>query len=108
IVLLSDLMRSFLRFGGRVPRGRSSGKQGGNPLAAVVLVLWSATLILRPIVSRLLAMAVGRKREFLADATGAQLTRNPLALAAALVKIDLASAHTRSVPRGADHICIAT
>jgi heat shock protein HtpX len=105
ILLLSDLFRNFLRFGGRVPRGRSGGKKG-NPLAVIVLALWLLTLIVAPIVSRLLAMAVSRKREFLADATAAQLTRNPLALASALRKIDAASAPTRAIARGAAHMCI--
>jgi heat shock protein HtpX len=51
-------------------------------------------------------MAVSRKREYLADATGAQFTRNPLALAAALEKLEAASAPTRSITRGAAHLCI--
>jgi heat shock protein HtpX len=72
----------------------------------IVLVLWLLTLIIAPIVTRLLAMAVSRKREFLADATGAQLTRNPLALAAALDKLDQAVAPTQSIARGASHMCI--
>jgi len=49
---------------------------------------------------------VSRKREYLADATGAQLNRNPLALAQALEKVDAAPAATRSILRGAGHLCI--
>jgi len=107
IVLLSDLMRNFLRFGGRID-GRNSrgGKKGGNPLGLIVLALWLITLLVAPIVTRLLAMAVSRKREFLADATGAQFTRNPMALASALEKLDAATAPTRSIARGAAHMCI--
>jgi heat shock protein HtpX len=51
-------------------------------------------------------MAVSRKREYLADATGAQFTRNPAALATALEKLEAASSPTRSVTRGAAHLCI--
>jgi heat shock protein HtpX len=107
IVLVSDLMRNFLRFGGRVGGGSRGGhKKDNNPLALVVLGLWLITLIIAPVVSRLLAMSVSRKREFLADATGAQLTRNPEALARALEKIDGAPEATRSIAKGAAHMCI--
>ena len=71
-----------------------------------MLVLWVLTLIVAPIVSRILAMAVSRKREFLADATGAQFTRNPLALASALQKLEAAASPTRAITRGAAHLCI--
>lgn len=112
IALMSDGMGRMVRGGLRVGGGgsggrgvRSSGK-GGNPLAIVVLVLWVITLILAPLISRFLAMAVSRKREFLADATGAQFTRNPMALASALEKLDAASAPTQAITRGAAHLCI--
>ncbi len=108
IALLSDGMRRFLRFGGRVGgRGRGGGRgKGGNPLAVAVLVLWLLSLVLAPLISSLLSMAVSRKREFLADATGAQLTRNPLALAEALETLAREHAPTRTIARGAAHMCI--
>jgi heat shock protein HtpX len=109
IVLASDVMRNFLRYGGRLGRPGSrggSGKKSGNPLALVVLGLWLLTLLIAPIVTRLLAMSVSRKREFLADATGAQFTRNPMALASALEKLDGAVGATRSIAKGAAHMCI--
>jgi heat shock protein HtpX len=109
IALMSDGMGRMVR-GSRGVRTGSGGGQdrgkGGNPLGIVVLALWLLTLIAAPIISRLLAMAVSRKREYLADATGAQFTRNPLALAAALEKLEAASAPTRSITRGAAHLCI--
>ena len=113
IALMSDGMGRMLGRGGRtVGRmgrgaggGRGSGK-GGNPLALVILVLWLITLVLAPLISRLLAMAVSRKREYLADATGAQLTRNPMALATALEKLEGATAPTEAITRGAAHLCI--
>lgn len=106
IVLMSDLLRNFLRYGGRVGSRRGGGKRDANPLALLVLGLWLLTLIVAPIVSRMMAMAVSRKREFLADATGAQLTRNPEALARALEKLESAPGATRSIAKGAAHMCI--
>jgi heat shock protein HtpX len=110
IALMSDGMGRTLRLGGRSDvrlGGRSGGGKGsGNPLALVVLVLWLLTLIVAPVVSRILAMSVSRKREFLADATAAQFTRNPMALAAALEKLSAATEATRSITRGAAHLCI--
>jgi heat shock protein HtpX len=110
IALMSDGMGRVLRSGPRISSGSSSGSRsggkGGNPLGLVILVLWLLTLVVAPVLSRLLAMAVSRKREYLADATGAQFTRNPDALAAALAKLAAAAEPTRSITRGAAHLCI--
>ncbi|MDZ4862451.1 MAG: M48 family metallopeptidase [Gemmatimonadota bacterium] len=109
IALMSDGMGRTVRFGG-FGSGRNSGRSGkdsgGNPLGLVLLVLWLITLIIAPVISRLLAMAVSRKREYLADATAAQFTRNPMALAAALEKLTLAGEPTRAITQGAAHLCI--
>ncbi len=90
--------------GGGVGRG---GKKNLGPLLAVLLVVWIVSWILAPIISQLLALAVSRKREYLADAMGAQFTRNPLALASALQKIESADAPTTHIKQGAAHLCIA-
>lgn len=107
IVLLSDVLGRFLRHGGlRLGGGR--GKKGGaGAIVIVVLVLWLITLILAPLITRLMAMAVSRNREYLADATGAELTRNPAALAEALHKIEGHVAPTKSIRRSTAHLCIA-
>ena len=108
IALVSDGMGRFLWHGGRLGRsGGGGGKRSGKGAAGiVVLVLWLLTLVVAPIVSRLLAMAISRKREFLADATAAQYTRNPGALMRALEKLDGARTPTAAVGRGASHLCI--
>ena len=51
-------------------------------------------------------MAVSRKREYLADASGSQFTRNPMALATALEKLASAIEPTRAITQGAAHLCI--
>lgn len=116
IVVLSDGMGRFIGMGGGRVGGRAgSGLLGGRgdrkgnagPLALALLVIWIITLILAPLITRLMAMAISRNREYLADATSAELTRNPAALAAALQKIESAEAPTTSIKRGAAHLCIA-
>jgi len=84
------------------------GKKGGGPgaLIAILLVVWIISWLIAPLVTQLLALAVSRKREYLADAMSAQFTRNPLALASALQKIENAAAPTASIKRGAAHLCI--
>ncbi len=70
--------------------GRGSrGDRENNSAGALGLVLFLVMMILMPIISTLIKFAVSRKREYLADASGALLTRNPEGLASALEKISL-------------------
>jgi heat shock protein HtpX len=112
VVLLGDGMGRVM-WAGRRRRSwtGSSGsdskdKGGGGALVAILLVLWIISWILAPVVTQLLAVAVSRRREYLADAMSAQFTRNPLALASALEKIEAAGAPTAAIKRGAAHLCI--
>jgi heat shock protein HtpX len=52
-------------------------------------------------------MMVSRRREYLADASGAELTRNPLGLAGALEAIESSAEPTHAIKRGTAHLCIA-
>jgi heat shock protein HtpX len=106
ILLLSDWARRGMFWGGGRRRSRSSGGSSGGPLALILLALWIIGILLAPLISQLMAMAVSRKREYLADASGAELTRNPMGLAHALQKLENASAPTASIKRGAAHLCI--
>jgi heat shock protein HtpX len=107
--LIADWTSRGLRMGGggRIRGGRSRGKESGGAIVLVMLVLWLLAVILAPVIGQALAMMVSRKREYLADASGAELTRNPQALASALKKIDEAAEPTVSVKRGTAHLCIA-
>ncbi|MBC7898223.1 MAG: M48 family metallopeptidase [Cytophagaceae bacterium] len=110
ITLLGDGMWRMMRGGARLSGGGSSNggkKKGGNPLLLVALVLWIISWLLAPIIIRLLAMSVSREREYLADAMSAQFTRNPLALASALGRIEGAVGPTTAIKRGSAHLCIA-
>jgi heat shock protein HtpX len=112
VALISDGVGRMMRGGGRIGGGGDGGGSRGKrdkdvgPLVFVLLALWIVSWLLAPVVTRLLALGVSRKREYLADAMGAQFTRNPLALASALEKIEHADAPTTSIKGGAAHLCI--
>lgn len=79
ITLLADWLLRFSFFG-----GRDSENRGNN---AIFMIAGLVLLIISPIIAMLIQLAVSRKREFLADASGALLTRYPEGLASALEKI---------------------
>lgn len=98
ILVLSELARPAIGMG-------KGSRKGGSPhfiLMIVALVL----AILAPILARLMAMAVSRTREYEADRTAAELTRNPLALARALRKLEDAEAPTLRASQGTAHMFI--
>jgi heat shock protein HtpX len=108
IALLSDWARRGMLWGnGSRRRGDGRGSGGKGPLAIVFFVIWLVAIALAPFIAQLLAMMVSRRREYLADASGAELTRNPIALAQALEKIEDAAAPTAAISHGSAHLCIA-
>lgn len=108
VTLIADGAGRVMFNGGFGRSRRSSSDRGGsNPLVILLFVVWIVSWILAPFITRMLAMGVSRKREYLADAMSAQFTRNPSALASALTKIESASAPTTSIKGGAAHLCIA-
>jgi heat shock protein HtpX len=85
VALISDFM---LRFGFRGWGGRSGGgRRGGEGLALALFLLSILLALVAPIFAQLVSFAISRKREYLADANGALLTRYPEGLAKALEKI---------------------
>ena len=101
IAILADF---FLRFtfwgGGR----RSSSRDGGGGAQAIVLAVAIALAILAPIISRFIQLAVNRQREYLADASGVELTRNPHGLERALAKIASDQEVLEVANRGTQHM----
>ena len=72
--------------------GSQSGKREGNQIQGILMIIGIVLAILAPIAALLIRLAISRKREFLADASGALLTHYPEGLASALVKISSDSA----------------
>jgi heat shock protein HtpX len=108
IALLSDWARRGMLWGGGSRRRDDDSRSGGSGAIGIVFfVIWLAAVALAPFVGQLLAMMVSRQREYLADASGAELTRNPIGLARALEKIEEAVAPTASMKRGSANLCIA-
>lgn len=82
VALLADFFMRSLWFG-----GNRRDDRGGSNTQGIFLIIGIVLAILSPIIATLIQLAVSRKREFLADASGALLTRYPEGLASALEKI---------------------
>jgi heat shock protein HtpX len=100
ITMASDILLRGSLFGG----GRGNQGDGGNGLK---LIIGLALAILMPIVGSLMRLAISRKRELLADATGAMLTRNPQGLAGALEKIHAHGSKMKTANHATAHLFIS-
>jgi len=101
VAILADL---FLRMSWR---GRSSDNEN-NSTGAIVAVLALVAAILAPVAATLIQLAISRKREFLADASGALMTRYPEGLARALAKISADTSPMRAANSSTAHLFIAS
>ncbi len=105
IAILSDF---FLRFRwGWGGRRRASENNGGGPIGAILVIVGIVLIILSPIIAELIKLAISRKREFLADASGSLLTRYPEGLARALEKISADSRPLARANTATAHLYIA-
>jgi len=104
VALLSDwMLRSFWWGGGR-RRGRSRG--GDGAAGGILILVGLALAVLSPLIATIIQLAVSRKREFLADASGAMLTRYPAGLASALRKISADPEPLESANKATAHLYI--
>ena len=99
VALLSDF---FLR-----SQALSSNRSRNNNGGAILLIIGLVLAVLTPLVATLIRLAISRKREFLADASSALLTRYPEGLANALRKISTTSVPMRSANNATAHLFIA-
>jgi len=105
VALLSDwMLRSFLWGGGRRRGGRNRGGSGGA--GGILIIVGLALAVLSPFIATIIQLAVSRKREFLADANGAMLTRYPAGLASALRKISADTEPLKAANKATAHLYI--
>jgi len=97
VAILSDWYLRSMRFGGRRGRGKGEG---------IVVLIAVLCAVLAPFFAVLIQFAVSRQREYLADATGAAMTRNPGALADALEKLGGSGIRLETANRGTQHLYI--
>ena len=103
VSILSDMFMRSMWFGGVKKSNDRNNGQAGAILALAGVVL----MILSPLIAMLIQMAVSRKREFLADASGALLTRYPEGLARALAKIALDPTPMKKASTSTAHLYIS-
>jgi len=102
IAILADFFLRFTFWGG--VSGRRSSREGGNSAQAVIMVVAIVLAILAPLISRFIQLAVSRQREYLADASAVELTRNPYGLERALAKISGDPEVLEVANRGTQHM----
>ncbi len=104
VILISHFFWRWMWFfgGGR----RRGGGSGGGAMMLVMLAIAIIFLILAPIAAQVIQLAVSRKREYLADATSARLTRYPEGLAKALQKISTAPTPVARASKATAHMFI--
>lgn len=102
VVMISDFV---LRYGFR--RRRSDNDGDSSPLEAILLIVGLIFIALSPIFTKLIQLAVSRKREYLADATAVEFTRNPNGLASALRKLQEETTGMRNVSKATAHMYIS-
>jgi heat shock protein HtpX len=107
VAILSHIILRTYRFGGgrRGSRGRGDGDKRGLEIA--ILAVGFVLAIFAPLLTRIVQFAVSRKREYLADASGAELTRYPEGLASALQKIKGHNRGDMDVSEAVSHLFIA-
>lgn len=101
VVMFADMSMRMI-FRGR----RRSNDRDSSPLNIIIVVIGLIFIILAPLSSQLIQLAVSRKREYLADATAISFTRNPDGLISALIKISSDKTEMENASKSTEHMYI--
>jgi heat shock protein HtpX len=104
IALVADMILRTLQWGGRSSSSGSRDRKGAG--AGFLVVVLIAVAIFAPLAAKAVQMAVSRQREYLADATSVQFTRNPAGLISALSKLEAAAKPFPGVSHATQHLFI--
>ena len=104
VTILADIFTRATFWG---MRGSRNDNEGGGLLNGILMIIGIIFIILSPLIAQLLQLAISRKREFLADASSALLTRYPHGLARALKKISTDPTPMKKVSNATAHLYIA-
>ena len=96
ITLLSSMAGRMMWWGGASRSSRSNDRDGGG-LEVIMLVVSLLAIVLAPLAATLVQLAISRQREFLADASSVELTRNPQGMINALLKLENSQPMTHHV-----------
>ena len=102
IALIADWFLRLSRFGG----SKRDNKEGGQ-LQVLMLVAGIILALLSPLIANLIKLSISRRREFLADASAAGMTKNPMGLARALEKISADHEPLEAANKATAHLYIA-
>jgi heat shock protein HtpX len=106
IALLSDMIARFAFWGTMTGGRRRGGSNSGGGAQMLIMFLGLLFAIIAPIAARLVQMAVNREREYLADATSVELTRNPYGLERALAKLEVDQEPLEVANRATQHLYV--
>jgi heat shock protein HtpX len=105
ISIMANIMARLFFFGGRGRRSKKGVSSGGGKIMLVLLIVGIVFILISPIVAAIIRMALSRNREYLADSTGAMISRYPAGLASALRKIK-GNSEIRSANSATAHLFI--
>jgi heat shock protein HtpX len=103
ISLIGNMFWRGQMFGGR---RRSNDREGGD-IGGILMIVGIVFIVLSPIIAQLIQLAISRRREYLADASGALLTRYPEGLARALEKISVSNTPLQTASSATAHLFIS-